>query len=171
MMGPCNKIYKKRIIEDIRFPEDINYGEDQVFVLRAYLATNKIYSSKYVGYYYRMRRENGGSLTQQAFVNPSKVIDDITVLWKLVSHDIDFTIKNEDIRENIKKAYFYRLVNVNVWPPYLKDGIYRKKNFMIKIKFMKVCKSNKHSKQGTISKLGRIKKIIFNIIYDNKIEY
>ncbi|MDY3206012.1 glycosyltransferase family 2 protein [Clostridium baratii] len=167
MMGPCNKIYKKRIIEDIRFPEDINYGEDQVFVLRAYLATNKIYSSKYVGYYYRMRRENGGSLTQQAFVNPSKVIDDITVLWKLVSHDIDFTIKNEDIRENIKKAYFYRLVNVNVWPP-LKEAFIGEKTSDKNKVYESMQNLINIVNREQFQKLGKIKKIIFNIIYDNK---
>lgn len=167
MMGPCNKIYKRDIIRDIRFPEDINYGEDQVFVLRAYLSANKIYSSQYVGYYYRMRKENGGSLTQQVFVDPSKVINNVAVLWKLVSHDIDFTIKDENIKNNLKDAYFYRLVNVNIWPPFKEAFIGKKKTDKYK-----VYESMQNLIQGVdreqFQKLGKIKKIVFNTIYENR---
>lgn len=167
MMGPCNKIYKRELLQDIRFPENINYGEDQVFVLKAYLKANKIYSSQYVGYYYRMRKENGGSLTQQVFVNPSKVIDNVTVLWGLVSNDINYEIDDENIRKNLKNAYFYRLVNVNIWPPFKEAFIGDKTSDKDKV-YESMLKLINILDKEQFEKLGKIKKIVFNMIYDNK---
>lgn len=167
MMGPCNKIYKRETIKNIRFPENINYGEDQVFVLRSYLEANKIYSSQYVGYYYRMRKDNGGSLTQQVFVDPAKVIDNIAVLWKFASSDIELRIKDDNVKKMIKNAYFYRLANVNIWPAFKEAIIGDKRADKYKV-FESMKNLLKTVDKSQLRNLGKIKKNIFKTIYDNR---
>lgn len=164
IMGPCNKIYRKELIENNRFPEDINYGEDQVFVLRAYLEADKIFTSKYIGYYYRMRKKNGGSLTQQVFIDPSKVIQNITELWKYVSYDAKKIIDNKNEYDSLMKAYFYRLVNVNVWPP-LKEAFIGNKTEDKQKVFISLKKLVKVVDINYIENLGKIKKNVFRLLY------
>lgn len=40
-IGPCAKLYKKELVEDIRFLEEIKYGEDQPFVLETLIRAQK----------------------------------------------------------------------------------------------------------------------------------
>lgn len=164
IMGPCNKIYKRDLIKNNRFPEDINYGEDQVFVLRAYLEANKIFTSKYVGYYYRIRKRDGGSLTQQVFVDPSKVIQNITELWKYVSYDTKKAVDNKNEYNSLMNAYFYRLVNVNIWPPLKEAFIGSKKDDKQKV-FSSLKNLVKVVDIKHIENLGKIKKVVFKILY------
>ncbi|MEG0855853.1 MAG: CDP-glycerol glycerophosphotransferase family protein [Terrisporobacter sp.] len=127
MMGPCNKLYSTELIKDLEFPAGINYGEDQVFVTRAYIRAKKIFSTQYVAYHYRIRNNPGESLTQQVFVNPHKVIDDVKKSWVLALNEINSHISNRYIARELEEAYLIRLVDINIWPPF-KNAIVSKNN-------------------------------------------
>ncbi|MBY0755905.1 CDP-glycerol:glycerophosphate glycerophosphotransferase [Clostridium sardiniense] len=150
MMGPCNKIYATDLIRDIEFPKGINYGEDQVFVTKAYIRAKKIFSSQYISYYYRIRKEAGGSLTQQVFVNPHNVINDIKKSWILALEEINSYIDNEHIARELEKAYLIRLIDINIWPPFKKAIVSRDINVQIE------------AIKGMIEILDTIDPIIFN---------
>ena len=131
MMGPCNKIYKRDIIKDIEFPIGINYGEDQVFVLKAYFRSRKIYSTQYVGYYYRRRESEGESLTQQLFIKPDYVLNNSSKCWKLIANEIDKNIENKYNKWALEKSYLERLISVDVWPSFKQAIISKNENMQI----------------------------------------
>ena len=166
MMGPCNKIYKKSLLDYIRYTDKINYGEDQLFVFETYLKAKKIYSSKYVGYYYRSRGENGNSLTQQVNKNPLKIMKNINYLWENVCYLINIYIHNDIIANNLKANYFYRLVNVNIWSVLKEISVGKCKKNRKEVLNELNNFSNKLSKD-IIYRLGFLKKCIFDILIDN----
>jgi CDP-glycerol glycerophosphotransferase (TagB/SpsB family)/glycosyltransferase involved in cell wall biosynthesis len=81
-MGPCGKLYKRELIEGVFFPEHYRVGEDQPFVLHAYLNAKRIYTVDMIVYYYRFREGDNQSLTQRALANPSGVMRD---MYEMVS--------------------------------------------------------------------------------------
>lgn len=115
-LGPCNKIYKRELIKNIKFPTELQYAEDQVFIIRAYLEAKKIYKTEYVGYFYRMRGDEGQSITQQVINNPIRVIKNIFNLYNIIDNDINRLMDNEIIKKDFKFQYFDRLVQYDLWP-------------------------------------------------------
>ncbi|MFJ7159087.1 glycosyltransferase [Streptomyces sp. NPDC101118] len=62
------KLIRRRILERerIRYPEDLWFGEDQLFVTEAYLAAGKISVVGDYDCYYLRRREDGQNITQRS---------------------------------------------------------------------------------------------------------
>lgn len=126
-MGPCNKLYKKTLIEHIRFPIELSYGEDQCFVMDAYLKASRIYTIDELVYYYREHDVIGSSLTAQEITNPNNVLKQVVDLWKIIKAKVDEKVENKYDAEFIKTSYLNRLIKVNVWGP-LKNAIDTKNN-------------------------------------------
>lgn len=61
--SPCNKLYKRSVIEDIRFDPDFKYGEDYKFNMQILNNASKIRSLKYCSYNYIME-SNLNSVTK-----------------------------------------------------------------------------------------------------------
>lgn len=60
------KLYKKDVIKNVKFPEDMSYGEDGVFSFRAlYRAKNGVSFTDKPIYYYRIRRDSLSGHGQQ----------------------------------------------------------------------------------------------------------
>lgn len=128
-VGPCNKIYRTSLIKDLKFPENIKYAEDQVFVVEAYLKSKEIYSVNDVIYYYRMRETVGNdSLTQQIYNDSSNVIRQIYDVWTITSNNIDKNIDNKFFANNIKVNYLNRLSEADIWPAFKSAIISRNKD-------------------------------------------
>ncbi|WP_297639000.1 glycosyltransferase family 2 protein [uncultured Clostridium sp.] len=117
-LGPCNKIFKRELVKNMKFPSGMKYAEDQAFIIEAYLKAKKIYASNYTAYYYRIRPEEAeGSLTKQIVNNSSFVISQVYKSWSITVANI----KNSDL-SNYEKItlmlkYFERLLKFDVWPP------------------------------------------------------
>lgn len=126
-MGPCNKLYKKSLLEDVRFPIDLSYGEDQCFVMNVYLKAGKVYTIDELVYYYREQDVSEGSLTAQEVTNPNNVLRQVVTLWKKINEIVNKRISNHYDRGFIKEHYLNRLINVNIWNP-LKNAIDTKKS-------------------------------------------
>ncbi len=116
-LGPCNKLYRKSIIKDLRFPIDIKVTEDQPFVIEALLRANKIYTVDKIIYNYRSREvETNLSLSQSVHVDSTKVLNDIFKSLKISDCLWDKYITNKVARFKIKKSYYHRIVIADIWP-------------------------------------------------------
>lgn len=124
-LGPCNKLFRTSLIKDLRFPETINYAEDQVFVISAYLRARQIYATKYMAYFYRMRNDPTESLSQQRHTASGSVLKQVCDSWNKTKEEIDKNIKNKYIASGLKYAYISRLVSVDIWPPFKRAIISR----------------------------------------------
>ncbi|MGG7079208.1 bifunctional glycosyltransferase/CDP-glycerol:glycerophosphate glycerophosphotransferase [Clostridium sardiniense] len=130
-LGPCNKLFRTSLIKELRFPETIKYAEDQVFVMSAYLRARKIYATKYVAYFYRMRNNPTESLTQQIHTASGSVIKQVCDSWSRTKEEIDRNIKNKYIASGLKYAYISRLVSVDIWPPFKRAIISRNESVQL----------------------------------------
>ncbi|MGV3026914.1 bifunctional glycosyltransferase/CDP-glycerol:glycerophosphate glycerophosphotransferase [Clostridium thermobutyricum] len=122
-LGPWNKIFKSSIIKDLRFPEDIKYAEDQVFIMTSYMRANSIYASNKVVYKQRIR-SNNLSLTSQIDTNSDKVLFQVNKAWKKINLELENRFENKIIRDKLKEQYFERLLDYDIWPP-LKNAVIR----------------------------------------------
>lgn len=117
-LGPWNKIFKSELLKDIKFPTDIKYGEDQVFVMNSYMKAKKIYKTNENVYYYRKRNADENlSLTDLESKKPLIVLEQVEKAWEKIIDEIDKSNQEDRCRRLIKKKYFKRLLNINVWPP------------------------------------------------------
>ena len=130
-LGPCNKIYRRETIKDIKFLENIKYAEDQVFVLDAYLKARKIYAIQEVGYYYRVRENETESLTQQIYSNSLNVLEQVKDSWLASKKNIEDNVKNPYLSNDLQEAYFARLISIDIWAPLKNIIISRKEDSQI----------------------------------------
>ncbi|MED1468588.1 CDP-glycerol:glycerophosphate glycerophosphotransferase [Bacillus salipaludis] len=111
-IGPCAKLYKRDLVEGIFFPEQIRFGEDQPFVLYAYLNAKRIFTVDSVVYFYRLREGDNKSLTQSIHVNPIEILN--YVLDMLSINDKNF--QNIQNQNSLKAKYYERVMSYEVWP-------------------------------------------------------
>lgn len=121
-LGPCNKMFNRSLIQDIRFPISISNGEDQCFVMESFLKAKQIYSISKLVYYYRERGEESCSLTDEHVKKPALVLKQSEELWEIISKIIDFYVPNKYDNKVLKINYIKRMTNINIWSP-LKNAI------------------------------------------------
>ncbi len=117
-LGPCNKLYSRSLIHDMRFPTAIKVTEDQPFIIEAYLrAGSGIYTIDKVIYRYRTREAiDNLSLSQTSLVNSVKVMQDIMKSILISDQIWDKYIDNEVAKYHLKKYYYNRLISADIWP-------------------------------------------------------
>ena len=116
-VGPCNKLFKRELIKDLKFPENITYAEDQVFVIEAYLRSAKIYAIDDMIYLYRMRETTTNtSLTQQQTKNSARVLQQLVEVWGTILEYVDTHVEDIYAARNIKIRYLERMVSADLWP-------------------------------------------------------
>jgi len=105
----CKALYKKEIFKDLRFNEQLKYGEDLLFSF-SILYNNDIYYIKNCGYFYV---QNQNSLTHSTNLKAtSKYIDDnIYVYNKLANYYQDKTIINQILLTKYNNA-FKKLITI-----------------------------------------------------------
>lgn len=107
--GPCNKLYKRKLWDNVVFPLNTKY-EDLEAVLKVFLKAKKIgYLDEYLYCYYQ-------NVMGQTFVIDDRVYD----IFKILKHIFDVLPNNEDLYYNfeilcIRKVfeYVYRLIELN----------------------------------------------------------
>ncbi len=116
-IGPCNKLFKSELIQEIRFPSGIKVTEDQPFVIEAYLKSNKIFSTDKVIYNYRRREsEQTTSLSQTVTTNALNVIRDIINSLKVSDPLWNKYITDQKIRAHLQAYYYNRILQSDLWP-------------------------------------------------------
>lgn len=116
-VGPCNKMYKKELIEDITFPAGIKVTEDHPFVIHAYLKAKSIYTLDKIIYYYRSREDDDNlSLSQLVNVKSANVVTDIFKSLKVSDKLWSYYYKNEYKSTYVKTQYYNRIIKADLWP-------------------------------------------------------
>jgi glycosyltransferase involved in cell wall biosynthesis len=82
-VGPWAKLFERRLIDGVFFPEHIHLGEDQPFVLQALMSAAKIFTVDSTVYHYRQREGGSESLTQHALSRPDEVLADLYEMVRL----------------------------------------------------------------------------------------
>lgn len=125
-IGPGAKLYKKELIEQIFFPEEIKFGEDQVVTFYTYIKAEKIVCIDELIYMYRVRETNDSS-TQTIKANCINYLSDLIVVTKLNLKNIEVCKSyKDDEKIKILINYFERLLQFEMYP-ILKSGLKNKK--------------------------------------------
>ncbi|MFS0559814.1 glycosyltransferase family 2 protein [Terribacillus sp. 179-K 1B1 HS] len=106
----CGKLYKKSLLRGLRYPEDINFGEDQPFTITSMLRAKKIYNVADATYYVRPRP---GSITRSG--QSTKAIKSSIQVWRIVEKRIDSS--SVDDKEGLKVFYFNSCLMRDIWGP------------------------------------------------------
>ena len=106
-VGPCAKLFRREVTQGAVFAENIRLGEDQPFVLLAYVRAKLIYTVDKVVYYYR-QLNTGQSLTAQALTDPVKALEDLYVMTSLAQEILT------DSR--LFTYYLTRVMTYDLWP-------------------------------------------------------
>lgn len=114
--APWCKLFKRDIIEDLSFAEDIFLGEDLLFVVQSFIKSQKIVFIPQPYYNYNLR-EN--SLSTNSF--SEKVFTDIEAHNRIHKEVLDAGL-SDVVEENVKRAIL--LINIM-----LLERLYNKKEF------------------------------------------
>ena len=111
------KLYKRELVKHVRFPEKINYCEDQPFTVYAYLNAKKIYTVSSVIYFYRQREGQTKSLTQLIYSEQIQSLNNVIKVIKISEqYFYDSKINNEELKFKLLIYYINRVLLWNVWP-------------------------------------------------------
>lgn len=107
-LGVGGKFIKRKIIENIKFPVEINYGEDTAFITKALIEAKKIFVIDDIFYYYRERdlSVHNPSATQQQDVFASKYFFDIVSSINICT---DYIKKSKlvEVEKDIVLGFYY----------------------------------------------------------------
>ncbi|HBM3670123.1 TPA: CDP-glycerol glycerophosphotransferase family protein [Listeria innocua] len=118
-LGPCNKLYLREVVQDIRFPDSIKVAEDHPFVIEAYLKSKSIYTVDEIIYNYRAREDEGDiSLSQIVTSNPYVSFKDIIESIKLSDALLKEYVTNPVALQKIRVDYHDRIIATDIWPAY-----------------------------------------------------
>lgn len=99
-IGPYGKLYKKKVLENIRFDEDITFCEEHTFNLTAW-ANSKITIIDELTYLYNIGNED--SIVATSYKNIDKYLNDATKVRKRTLN----ILKN--LEDNVSQYYSYRM--------------------------------------------------------------
>ena len=116
MLGPVNKLFKRQLVEDIRFPEGLHMSEDQPFVIEAFLKAPVIYTVDKVVYYYRIRERRDASLYDRALADPVRMMSSVQKSLAISEPVWEKSLLNSVARHHLKVEYYRRVLQAEVWP-------------------------------------------------------
>lgn len=121
-IGPCNKLFKRELLNGIEFPSDIKVTEDHPFVIEAYLKAKKFYTLDKIIYYYRQRdNENNVSLSQIVNSDSVAVIVDIMNSLRISDQLWGKYEENPTKKQQMQINYYDRIIRADLWPAILKS--------------------------------------------------
>lgn len=104
------KLYRKSLIKEMSFHEDISFGEDQIFTISAMLRAENIFNLSDITYHYRGRL---GSITKSA--SSIEALESSIRVGRLVEECIDATSLIQ--KEMLKGYYFRSCLLRDIWGP------------------------------------------------------
>lgn len=116
-LGPCNKMFKRELLEGVEYPANIKVTEDHPFIIHAYLKAKKFYTLDKIIYYYRQREdEDNISLSQMVNEKSAPVINDVFNSLKLSDQLWDRYVSNKYMKDKMKINYYNRIIRADLWP-------------------------------------------------------
>lgn len=142
--GPCNKLYKKELIKDIKYNENIKY-EDMPFVLESIKKAKNIGKLNEALNYFLVDNKSETTIRDKKIFDIFKVLDIIKKLYK-----------EQEYKETISTVIIKTLTNYNIQQRYQKDKCIRN-NFIDKAfeymkEYDKNFKNNNYFKNRNILK-------------------
>lgn len=110
--APWSKLFKRSVIDNVKFPPNIDAGDDQFTIWRAYLGADKISFHNAQNYCYV---RNSGSLSHvkiSAFVNGVTCLEELMAAFKANGWDTSYMLPL--YRQRIVNAYNVSLNNGNL---------------------------------------------------------
>lgn len=148
--SPCNKIYRKKLFENIRFNEDIKINEDILLNYQVFKNSNKSIFIDKCKYNYITRKSSSCSTT-----NNIKKSEDCMVVAEYIYNDC----KNTILEKRAKNKYFKSLISLYRSYYYGKDKRYKK----VKEDIRKFYKSNIIERKN--DKISAVLIIYFSYLY------
>jgi len=152
LSSTVNKLYRKSLLEDIRFPEGMTVGEDLVFLYQVLYKTKKAIHIPQRLYFYRYREESAvhKKLTKQ------RIEDEFLsakMLWDLFKDKQMPRSTKKKLNQYVAKRFLYNVIKlpkqkdkenfsywVKTYMPFLqkleKEGIFQTKHLSIKNKLL-----------------------------------
>jgi len=109
------KLFKRSLVENIRFVEGISFAEDHVFTLEAFLHSNKIYNVDVTVYHYRVRDKESESVTQAIYKNPAENLRNLIRALSEIEKRFSAAIPDDNMRIQLFGVYFTRVMHWNIW--------------------------------------------------------
>lgn len=109
------KLFNAKLIEDIRFKEDISFAEDHLFTIEAFLKTEKVYNLSVNVYNYRTREGDTTSATQSIYNDPIKNLNQLITVLNEIENLFRKSIKKDKNWETLYGVYFTRVIHWNIW--------------------------------------------------------
>lgn len=163
--GPCNKLYKKELIKDIRFPEDIKY-EDMPFIAKCLKESNRIGKVNLPLNYFYLDNISETTIRDKKMYDIFKVLDLIKDIYKekeykeVLSSLIIKTLTNYNIQQRYQKDKKIRNDFINKSFDYIKeiDNNYKNNSYFKTRPILKrIIEKNKY--------LTKIYCTLYNLIY------
>ena len=112
-MGPCNKLYKKALIKDIKFPLDLKY-EDAIFVVKSLINANKIgIINEPLNYYTIHEKSETTSIDKRVF--------DILKITEMIVQEIKKVSYFSDIEKYLEAFVTRNLFRYTIQQKYQSD--------------------------------------------------
>lgn len=122
------KLYKKQLIKNLKFPEDIGYGEDQTFTIRALVKAKQIYTVPHTIYYYRNREGEAKSIVQTKKAN--EALEDSIKVGEIILSEL-YGLENKVQKQRLIDYYVPLLILRDVWTPLCKALLSVKKELRV----------------------------------------
>ncbi|EUJ39406.1 bifunctional glycosyltransferase/CDP-glycerol:glycerophosphate glycerophosphotransferase [Brochothrix campestris] len=120
-IGPCAKLYSKKVIGELKFPEQIIFGEDQFFTFTTYTRAKKIVFFDKDIYYYRVRELGNKSLTQSTHENAIGYMESLIAVYRLVTQQFNCdNLYSTADSINILREYSNRMFKYEFFPIFKK---------------------------------------------------
>jgi|APEBP8051073220_1049391.scaffolds.fasta_scaffold02130_5 Glycosyltransferases involved in cell wall biogenesis len=101
--SPCNKLFKKEVIANVSFPEDIKNNEDLLFNVEAFYHANTSVFQDVVKYKYI---HNSESASRTSFT-----VEKANDIYQ-VAKRIKFLLNDEPLKENVERFYAFKMLTL-----------------------------------------------------------
>ena len=114
-IGPAAKLYHHSLLDNNFFDSSLNFAEDQLFVLKTYLRSNKIAVTHEAIYFYRVRGKENQSLTQlyqkNTIENLKNILAIINDAYNMITIEKNYTVEEKKI---MYLGYINRLTEIEL---------------------------------------------------------
>ncbi|MFB5759857.1 glycosyltransferase family 2 protein [Paenibacillus medicaginis] len=111
----CGKLFKREVILQAKFLEVINYGEDHIFTIEAFLKAHHIYNLASTVYNYRIRDGETESLSQSVYKDPVNNLEYLLEILRIIEKMLVKYVSEPQLRAKLFSIYLSRVLHWNIW--------------------------------------------------------
>jgi glycosyltransferase involved in cell wall biosynthesis len=119
------KLYKKELIKNLYFPDNINYNEDIPFSMYTYLHAKNIYFTPSITYFYRTREQ----FDSLSLIAPKKPISSLKSIFASFKLGMSYFDSFDGNKNTLKGIYISRVVSGSI--KYIFEGALQTKDSLV----------------------------------------